>query len=184
MPVWAETCPHYLFMTGDVLDRPGIEGAKWMCSPPQRTEDDQRALWDALEDDTLQLVSSDHAPYRFDQSGKLSAGQQVPFDKIANGLPGLEVRLPLMFDAMVSKGGLGVEKFVELTATAAARLYGLENKGRLAPGADADIVIWDADRTVTFGDNESQRQCRLQPLGRTHHHRLAGAGHIARFGNC
>jgi dihydropyrimidinase len=107
-PVWAETCPHYLFQTEEVLDRPGIEGAKWMCSPPQRTRADQDALWAALARGDLQVVSSDHAPYRFDETGKLSAGPDAPFPAIANGMPGLEVRLPLMFDAMVSRGRLGL----------------------------------------------------------------------------
>lgn len=153
-PVWAETCPHYLFMTADVLKRDGIEGAKWMCSPPQRTEVDQEALWHALAFRDLQVVSSDHAPYRFDETGKLAAGLDAPFPAIANGLPGLEPRLPLLFDAMVSQGRLGAEKFVEVTATAPARLYGLETKGRLAPGLDADIVIWDPARQVTYGEND------------------------------
>ena len=153
-PVWAETCPHYLFMTEEVLDQPGLEGAKFMCSPPQRTTTDQQALWLALEDGTLDLVSSDHAPYRFDESGKLAAGTQASFDQIANGLPGLETRLPLMFDAMVSKGQLGVEAFVALTSTAPARLYGLDKKGVIAPGRDADITIWDPEKTVTYGVND------------------------------
>ena len=168
VPVWAETCPHYLFMTDEVLDKPGLEGAKWMCSPPQRSGDDQEALWQALADGDLQIVSSDHAPYRFDETGKLSAGPDVSFDKIANGLPGLEVRLPLLFDAMVSKGRMGAEKFVELTATAAAQLYGLEGKGRLEPGADADIAIWDPSHEVTFGENDLHDNVGYNPwVGRT-----------------
>ncbi|KPQ17228.1 MAG: dihydropyrimidinase [Rhodobacteraceae bacterium HLUCCO18] len=153
-PVWAETCPHYLFQTEDVLDRPGVEGAKWMCSPPQRTRADQEALWAGLARGDLQLVSSDHAPYRFDETGKLSAGPDAPFPAIANGMPGLEVRLPLMFDAMVSRGRLGLEKFVELTATAPARLYGLATKGHIAPGYDADLTLWDPARTVTYGADD------------------------------
>jgi dihydropyrimidinase len=150
-PVWAETCPHYLFQTEEVLDRPGIEGAKWMCSPPQRTVADQEALWAALARGDLQVVSSDHAPYRFDETGKLSAGPDAPFPAIANGMPGLEVRLPLMFDAMVSRGRLGLSKFVDLTATTPARLYGLTTKGHIAPGYDADLTLWDPDKTVTYG---------------------------------
>ena len=153
-PVWAETCPHYLFMTEDVLERPGLEGAKWMCSPPQRTVADQEALWQALQDRTLALVSSDHAPYRFDETGKLAAGPDAGFHQIANGLPGLETRLPLMFDAMVSKGRGGPEGFAELTSQAPAQLYGLQSKGRIAEGMDADIVIWDPDKTVTYGEND------------------------------
>jgi dihydropyrimidinase len=153
-PVWAETCPHYLFQTEEVLDRPGLEGAKWMCSPPQRTKADQDALWAALARGDLQVVSSDHAPYRFDETGKLSAGSDAPFPAIANGMPGLEVRLPLMFDAMVSHGRLGLSKFVDLTATAPARLYGLTTKGHIAPCFDADLTLWDPERTVTYGADD------------------------------
>ncbi|NNK77483.1 MAG: dihydropyrimidinase, partial [Litoreibacter sp.] len=142
VPVRAETCPHYLLMTADVLDQPGLEGAKWMCSPPQRADADQDALWAALEARELEIISSDHAPYRYDESGKLSAGPDAGFHEIANGLPGLETRLPLLFDAMVSRGRLGPEAFVRLTSTAPAQLYGLDSKGRLEVGADADAVIW------------------------------------------
>lgn len=154
VPVWAETCPHYLFMTADLLDKPGLEGAKWMCSPPQRTVADQEALWAALDDGTLSLVSSDHAPYRFDESGKLAAGASAGFHQIANGLPGLETRLPLMFDAMVSNGRGGPEAFVQITATNPAQLYGLPNKGAIAEGMDADIVVWDPTKKVTYGAND------------------------------
>jgi dihydropyrimidinase len=151
--IYAETCPHYLLMTAAELDRPGIEGAKWVCSPPQRTSDDQEALWQALALGDLQILSSDHAPYRFDESGKLSVGPNPGFKQIANGMPGLEMRLPVLFDAMVSKGRLGLKKFVELTATAPAQIYDLPGKGSLAIGMDADIAIWDADRKVTLADD-------------------------------
>jgi dihydropyrimidinase len=153
-PVWAETCPHYLFQTEAVLDQPGMEGAKWMCSPPQRTKADQRALWAGLAAGHLQLVSSDHAPYRFDETGKFSNGFEAPFPAIANGMPGLEVRQPLMFDAMVSKGRLGAAGFARLTSEAPADLYGLAAKGRIAPGHDADLVLWDPLRTVTYGASD------------------------------
>ena len=151
VPVWAETCPHYLFMDETVLDRPGAEGAKWMCSPPQRTEMDQAALWEGLADGTLSLVSSDHAPYRYDETGKLSAGPGATFAQMANGLPGLEVRMPLMFDAMVSNGRLGGAEFVRLNCLEPALVHGLKNKGDIAPGFDADLVVWDPARRVTFG---------------------------------
>jgi dihydropyrimidinase len=152
--VWAETCPHYLFMTQDVLDRPGLEGAKWMCSPPQRTRADQVALWEALGDGTINLVSSDHAPYRYDATGKLAAGPDAGFHQIANGLPGLETRLPLMFDAMVTQGRGGPMGFAEVTATAPARIYGLQGKGAIAPGLDADLVIWNPARQITYGPDD------------------------------
>ena len=150
--IWAETCPHYLLMTEEVLDRP--DGAKWMCSPPQRDKADQRVLWEALLAGDLQVVSSDHAPYRFDATGKLSAGPDAPFHQIANGLPGLETRLPLLFDAMVSQGRGGPQAFARLTATAPARLHGLSAKGAIAIGKDADLVIWDADHRVTYGADD------------------------------
>jgi dihydropyrimidinase len=166
VPVWAETCPHYLFMTAEVLNKPGLEGAKWMCSPPQRTKADQEALWSALQDGTLSLVSSDHAPYRFDETGKLMAGSNAGFHQIANGLPGLETRLPLMFDAMVAKGRGGPEAFAAVTATAPARLFGLSNKGAIAEGMDADLVIWDATRQVTYGANDLHDNVGYNPWQR------------------
>jgi len=153
LKVFAETCPQYLFLTAEDLNKPGAEGAKWMCSPPPRSAADQEALWKALALGDLQTVSSDHAPYRFDESGKLRAGPNPNFKQVANGLPGLEVRLPLLFDAMVSKGRLGLEKFVDLTATAPAKIYNLHpRKGSIAVGADADIAIWDPAREVTLSD--------------------------------
>jgi dihydropyrimidinase len=161
--VFAETCPQYLFLEASDLDKPGIEGAKWMCSPPTRTRDDQEALWRALELGDLQLISSDHAPYRFDETGKLLAGPNPTFKQIANGLPGLETRLPLLFDAMVSKGRLGLSKFVELTATAPAKIYNLPNKGSIAIGQDADIAIWDPSRRVTLSDAMMHDQAGFTP---------------------
>ena len=153
LKVFAETCPQYLFLTANDLDKPDLEGAKWMCSPPPRRAADQEALWQALELGDLQTISSDHAPYRFDDTGKLRAGSGANFKEIANGLPGLETRLPLLFDAMISKGRLGLQKFVDLTATAPAKIYNLHpRKGSIAIGADADIAVWDPSREVTLSD--------------------------------
>ncbi len=123
-----------------------------MCSPPLREAGDQEALWRALDLGDLQTVSSDHAPYRYDETGKLKAGPGATFKQIANGMPGLQMRLPLLFDAMVSGGRLGLRKFVELTATAPARIYGLSGKGSVAVGADADLCLWDPERRVTLAD--------------------------------
>jgi len=164
LSVHAETCPHYLFMTAEVLDRPGIEGAKFMCSPPQREVPDQDALWQGLATGDLGYVSSDHSPYRFDQSGKLRAGPAPSFDRIANGLPGIGLRQALMFDAMISKGRLGAQRFVELTSTAPARLYGLAGKGTISVGSDADLVIWDQDRRVTLSDADGQDNAGYTPF--------------------
>jgi dihydropyrimidinase len=169
LKVFAETCPQYLFLTADDLDRPGVEGAKWMCSPPPRRPADQEALWTALSLGDLQTISSDHAPYRFDETGKLRAGPTPNFKQVANGLPGLEARLPLLFDAMVSEGRLGLEKFVELTATAPAKIYNLHpRKGSIAIGADADIAIWDPARSVTLSDHVMHDRAGYTPYaGRT-----------------
>jgi len=169
LKVFAETCPQYLFMTAQDLDKPGLEGAKWMCSPPPRTSTDQEAIWQGLALGDLQLVSSDHAPYAFDASGKLSAGPSPTFKQIANGLPGIELRLPLLFDAMVSNGRLGLNKFVELTATAPAKIYNLwPRKGSIAIGADADIVVWDPNRKVTLADGVTRDGTGYTPYaGRT-----------------
>jgi len=147
--IYAETCPQYLFLTGDDLDQPGIEGARCMCSPPPRDAANQEFVWRGLETGVFDVVSSDHAPYRMDASGKLKHGANAPFKVIANGVPGLEVRLPLLFSEGVRKGRLDLTRFVELTATNAAKLYGLyPRKGTIAIGSDADIAIWDPEKAV------------------------------------
>ncbi|MFZ1430280.1 MAG: dihydropyrimidinase [Geminicoccaceae bacterium] len=167
--VWGETCTQYLTLGAKDLDRPGLDGAMWMCSPPLREPSDQEALWWALEIGTLQAVSSDHAPYRMDTSGKLAKGPEAHFKEIANGMPGLELRLPVLFDAMVSRGRLGLEKFVELTASAPARIYGLhERKGSIAVGLDADLAIWDPVRTVEIAQGPRHDNAGYTPFaGRT-----------------
>jgi len=169
--MFAETCTQYLTLTVDDLVKPGLEGAKWICSPPLRLQSDQEALWQALELGDLQFVSSDHAPYRFDDTGKLRAGPSPSFKEIANGMPGLELRLPLLFDAMVSKGRYGVERFVEWTATAPARMYGLSpRKGQIAIGSDADICVWDPKRATTVSDATIHDNTGFTPYaGRTIH---------------
>lgn len=152
LPIYGETCPQYLFLTIDDLDKDGMEGAKFCCSPPPRTKADQDAIWLGLRNDTFQVVSSDHSPYRFDSSGKLSAGPNPPFPKIANGVPGLEVRMPLLFSEGVGKGRISLNQFVALTSTNAAKIYGLHpRKGTIAVGGDADLAIWDPtwERTIS-----------------------------------
>src|SRR4051812_49003665 len=150
LKVFAETCPQYLFLKKQGLDKPGIEGAKWMCPPPLRETSDQEALWQALSLGDLQLISSDHAPYAFNEKGKLMAGTAANFKQIPNGMPGLQARLPLLFDAIVSSGRFGAQKFVEWAATAPPPNYGFApRQGPIAGGAHADIAIWDPDKGVT-----------------------------------
>lgn len=151
--VFGETCPQYLFLTRDDLDRPGMEGAKYICSPPLRDAATQEVLWRHVAGGTFAVVSSDHAPYRFDETGKFAAGREVDFRRIANGMPGIEMRLPLLFSEGVVKGRISLNQFVALSSTNAARLYGmLPRKGTLAIGADADIAIWDPDETRIAGE--------------------------------
>jgi len=148
--VHGETCPQYLFLTAADTDRPGMEGAMWCCSPPPRDAAAQEAVWRGLQNGTLQIYSSDHAPYRFDASGKLPMGADTTFKEMANGVPGIELRMPLLFSEGVMAGRITVNEFVALTATNHARMYGLHpRKGTLAVGSDADIVLWDPERRTT-----------------------------------
>jgi len=153
-PIFAETCPQYLALTRADLDRPGMEGAKYICSPPVRDTATQDALWRHIQSGTFDSVSSDHAPYRYDETGKLMHGPGAPYPRIANGMPGIAARLPWLFSEGVVKGRLRPEAFVALTATNAARIFGVANKGRIAPGMDADIAIWNPEtvRRVTLAD--------------------------------
>src|SRR5262245_29672245 len=112
--LFAETCPQYLLLDAGDLDKPGLHGAKWMFSPPARDGADRAAMWRGVQNGTFQIVSSDHAPYRFDASGKLAKGPNPDFKQIANGIPGIELRLPLLFSEGVGKGRIGLERFVEL----------------------------------------------------------------------
>ena len=149
LKVFAETCPQYLFLTADDLDKPGMEGAMCCCSPPPRDKKSQEAMWSGLVDGTFQILSSDHAPYRFDETGKLAQGKDVPFNKIANGVPGIEVRMPLLFSEGVLKSRIDLQRFVNLTSTGPAKLYGMfPRKGSISIGADADLVIWNSDKKI------------------------------------
>ena len=152
LKIYAETCPQYLLLSAENLDGEGFEGAKCVCSPPPRDKANQDVIWRSLENGTFQIVSSDHAPFTFDgPNGKRNAGQDAPFPKIPNGIPGLETRLPLLMTHGVIDGRIDIHRFVALTSTNPARLYGLfPGKGTIAIGSDADIVIWEQglNRTV------------------------------------
>lgn len=149
--VYGETCPQYLFLTAEDLDQKDLDGAMCCCSPPPRDRESQERIWAGLADGTFQVFSSDHAPFRFDNQGKLPKGKDTTFKDIANGIPGLEVRMPLLFSEGVLKGRIDIHRFVDLTSTRAAQLYGLyPRKGTIAVGADADLAIWNPDRPVTI----------------------------------
>jgi dihydropyrimidinase len=140
---FAETCPQYLFLSLDDMGN-GFEGAKFVCSPPLRPADHQEDLWTGLVKDDLQVVSTDHCPFDFHGQKELGRGD---FRKVPNGLPGVEDRLDLMHDGGVVAGRLTRERWVEVCSAAPARMFGLAGrKGVIAPGADADIVIYDPER--------------------------------------
>jgi len=140
LPVFAETCPQYLFLSTDDLAKPDFEGAKYVCSTPLRPKEHQEALWRALRTDDLSVVSTDHCPFCFKGQKEMGRGD---FSKIPNGMPGVENRMDLLHQAVVD-GHISRRRWVELAATAPARMFGLHpRKGTIAPGSDADIVIYD-----------------------------------------
>jgi len=155
LKVFGETCPQYLFLTASDLDRPGFEGAKYLCSPAPRSPADQRALWTHLKSGTLGVVSSDHAATRYDDpTGKKMNGESAPFSGVPNGVPGLATRLPLLFSEGVVAGRIDLNTFVALTSTNPAKLFGLyPKKGTVAVGSDADLAIWDAEKKVMISND-------------------------------
>lgn len=150
--VHAESCPQYLFLEAKDSDREAMEGAKFCCSPPPGDVRSQESVWQGFKDGTLTVYSSDHAPYRFDASGKLPKGDKTKFKEMANGVPGIELRLPLLFSEGVITGRITIEEFVALTATNHAHMYGMASqKGSIQKGLDADLALWDpaSRRTIT-----------------------------------
>lgn len=148
LPVHAETCPHYLFLDKSEYDRPGFEGAKYVMTPPLRAKSDQDALWKGLAGNDLQVISTDHCPFCFKGQKELGAND---FSLIPNGAPGVESRLSLIYDGGVRGGRISLNRFVDLVATAPARMMGLyPKKGTIAVGSDADIVIFDPNATLTL----------------------------------
>ncbi|MEJ1978524.1 MAG: dihydropyrimidinase [Acetobacteraceae bacterium] len=150
LKVWAETCPQYFVLSAADMDRPGFEGAKFMCSPAPRGPAEQDGLWDDVRRGTLHNISSDHSGWRYDGPRGKRAKGEAAFPDIPNGVPGLAARMPVLFSEGVAKGRISANDFVRLTATAPAKLFGLAGKGSLMPGADADIVLWDPARRTTI----------------------------------
>ncbi len=156
LKVFGETCPQYLVLTERDLDGLNMEGAKYVCSPPPRDAASQAACWEGLAQGVFSVFSSDHCPFRYDDpAGKLAPRGRTSFRWVPNGIPGVETRLPILFSEGVVKGRIDINRFVALTATNHAKMYGLyPRKGTIAVGSDADLVIWDADRrrTITHAD--------------------------------
>jgi dihydropyrimidinase len=153
--VWGETCTQYLFIDETALEQPGFEGAKYVFTPPPRPKEQQDALWHALGVDDLSVVSTDHAP--FDWATQKIRGKD-DFTKIPNGAPGIEDRLLMLHHFGVRTGRITMERFVELTSTNVAKLFGLyPRKGTVAVGSDADLVVWDPQkrRRLSAADHHS-----------------------------
>ncbi|WP_371501840.1 dihydropyrimidinase [Kitasatospora sp. NBC_00374] len=147
LPVFGETCPQYLFLSTDNLAEPDFEGAKYVCSTPLRPREHQAALWRGLRTDDLQVVSTDHCPFCFVGQKELGRGD---FSKIPNGLPGVENRMDLLHQAVVD-GHLTRRRWIEIACAAPARMFGLyPRKGTIAPGADADVVVYDPTARQTI----------------------------------
>jgi dihydropyrimidinase len=147
-PVYAEVTPNHLLLSDELYDLPDFEAAKFVLSPPLRDSSHQAALWQALDRNTLAMVSTDHCPWTF--ADQKQRGRH-DFTQIPNGAPGIETRVPLMYSEGVGEGRLSLHRFVDVCATMPARLYGLfPRKGTIAVGSDADLVIFDPDREVTL----------------------------------
>lgn len=168
LPVYGETCPPYLFFTEQDMEK--SDGAKWVCSPPMRSEKDQAGLWRALEDGTMDTVGTDHCPFFFDGTRPIEyEGKQIAipgkelgkddFRNIPNGLPGIGDRLPVMWTTAVNTGRISPQRFVALMSTNPARLFGMyPQKGAIAAGSDADIVLWDPEKEVHYGKEVAQHR--------------------------
>jgi dihydropyrimidinase len=164
IPVFAETCPHYLFFDESAYADESFDIARYVMSPPLRSKDAQNALWTALKTDDLQLISTDHCPYCM-KEGHLGRVNQKPFgaddfSKIPNGVPGVETRMTVVYDGGVRPGRISLNRFVELMSTAPAKLFGLfPKKGTIAVGSDADIVLFDPDESHIISADTQHSDC-------------------------
>ena len=149
--VWGETCTQYLFIDETALDKPDFEGGKYIYTPPPRPKENQEHLWHALQRDVLSAVSTDHCPFNWPEQKGLGRDD---FSKIPNGGPGIENRLHMLWHFGVSTGRITPNRFVELVSTTNAKLFGLyPRKGTIAPGSDADLVVWDPEKPYTVSVN-------------------------------
>src|SRR5580698_8897209 len=162
LPTFAETCPQYLFCSDEDLARPGFEGAKFVCTPPLRPKAMQADVWRGLRTHDLQVVSTDHCPFCMKGQKELGTGS---FAKIPNGMPGVETRLYLLWDGGVRAGKISMNRFVDITSTSPAKIFGLfPNKGTIAVGSDADIVVWDPEKRHVLGQKTLHMRVDYSPF--------------------
>ncbi len=160
LPAFAETCPQYLFLSYDNYEEPDFGGAKYVMSPPLRDKAKQDHLWRGLAFNDLQCISTDHCPFCMKEK-RLGEND---FSKIPNGAPGVETRMSLVYDGGVRPGRISLNRFVELTSTSPAKIFGLfPRKGTIAPGSDADIVVFDPNRTITLAAKTLHMNCDYNP---------------------
>ena len=161
LPAYAETCPQYLFLSYDNYEEPGFNGAKYVMSPPLRAKEGQDRLWRGLAGNDLQAISTDHCPFCIKEQKVLG---EHDFSKIPNGAPGVETRMSLVYDGGVRAGKISLNRFVELTSTSPAKIFGLfPRKGTIAPGSDADIVVFDPETKLTLGAKTLHMRCDYNP---------------------
>lgn len=167
LKVHAETCPQYITLTAEDLRglNMDFDGAKYVCSPPPRDFESQSAIWQGLRDGTFDIFSSDHCPFRFEgEASKDNPRARTSFRWIPNGIPGVETRLPILFSEGVNKGRISLQRFVALTSTNPARLYGLyPQKGSIAIGADADLTLWNPSLTRQIRQADMNHGCDYTP---------------------
>jgi len=160
LPAFAETCPQYLFLSYDDYEEPDFGGSKYVMSPPLRDRAKQDQLWRGLAFNDLQCISTDHCPFCMKEK-RLGEND---FSKIPNGAPGVETRMSLVYDGGVRAGRISLNRFVELTSTSPAKIFGLfPRKGTIAPGSDADLVVFDPNRTITLAAKTLHMNCDYNP---------------------
>src|SRR5215203_2404066 len=160
LPAYAETCPQYLFLSYDNYEEPGFEGAKYVMSPPLREKSTQDRLWRGLAGNDLQAIATDHCPFCMKEKHL----GETDFSRIPNGAPGVETRMSLVYDGGVRTGKISMNRFVELTSTSPAKIFGMfPKKGTIAPGSDADIVIFDPEKKTTISAKSHHMKVDYNP---------------------